>query len=93
MYKLATISLALATAFAVTPGFAAQTGNSLDAEVYGNGISSTITLVGDDADLEYRAFGTDQRNFVVMGTCPNGTKPLPVVFVRPGLNLAIPYCE
>lgn len=93
MHTLATMSLALFAAFAATPGFAATAGNSLDAEVNGTRIATEITMVGDDADLVYRAYGEDQRNVVVMGTCPRGTKPRPVVFTRPGLNLAIPYCE
>lgn len=71
-----------------TPGFAA---GSADIVVDGTGITTDIHAIGN-GDLKFRAFGWNQRNHVMVISCPDGSTLETVVFTESGLNLDIPRC-
>ena len=75
----------------VTPVFAHQAG-SADVDIRGTDIDTDIIAIGD-ADLTLRAYGHNQRNYVMVGNCHDGSSTEAVIFTRPGLNFDIPRCR
>ena len=93
MFKLSLATLTLAIGLSAGVAVAADNNNKLDAEFYGRNIDADIRMLGKNMDLDVLAVGKDQRIRMVTGTCPEGTKPAPVVITRSGLTVVIPYCE
>lgn len=93
MFKFTLLALTALASLSATPILAAQSHNTVHAQVEGEDIDTSIYMIGTNAHLDYQAEGFDQLNTVLVGTCPEGTKPPKVVFDRPGINFAIPYCE